>query len=43
MKKMLLAVLVAVSFISANAIAHGGRTDANGCHEDTRTGTVHCH
>ncbi|MDH5232070.1 MAG: YHYH domain-containing protein [Gammaproteobacteria bacterium] len=23
--------------------AHSGRTDSNGCHKDSKTGTTHCH
>ena len=43
MKKVILALTVVVSLMSVSAFAHSGRTDANGCHEDTRTGTYHCH
>ncbi|MFV0322080.1 MAG: YHYH domain-containing protein [Alphaproteobacteria bacterium] len=25
------------------AFAHGGRTDKNGCHQNTKTGGRHCH
>ncbi|MEM7499504.1 MAG: YHYH domain-containing protein [Pseudomonadota bacterium] len=24
-------------------IAHGGRTDSSGCHNDRKSGTRHCH
>ena len=26
-----------------SALAHGGGTDANGCHKDSSTGIEHCH
>jgi hypothetical protein len=29
--------------IAANAYAHGGGLDANGCHENRQTGGYHCH
>lgn len=32
-----------LTLLPALALAHGGRTDANGCHTDRRTGTYHCH
>lgn len=28
---------------TATAYAHGGRTDANGCHKNSKTGKRHCH
>jgi hypothetical protein len=43
MKKVVLVLAVLASLVSVNAIAHGGRTDANGCHVDSRTGIQHCH
>lgn len=41
MKKLLVFVLAA-TFASA-AFAHGGGTNASGCHNDTTRGTYHCH
>ncbi|WP_122317747.1 YHYH domain-containing protein [Pseudomonas cichorii] len=38
---LLLAAFLAVTSLSA--IAHGGRTDKQGCHNDKKTGTRHCH
>nr|WP_256478649.1 YHYH domain-containing protein [Sebaldella sp. S0638] len=29
--------------ISSVSMAHGGRTDKNGCHVDRNTGERHCH
>ncbi|MDO4709082.1 MAG: excalibur calcium-binding domain-containing protein [Pseudomonadota bacterium] len=34
---------ILLTLLPALALAHGGRTDANGCHTDRRTGTYHCH
>ncbi|WP_348647142.1 YHYH domain-containing protein [Mesorhizobium sp. NZP2077] len=28
---------------SNNSFAHGGGTDANGCHKNHKTGEYHCH
>lgn len=28
---------------STNSLAHGGRLNAEGCHNDTKAGTYHCH
>lgn len=42
--KILTFVLVAVlATTSFSAIAHGGRTDKQGCHNDKKAGTRHCH
>lgn len=30
-------------YIFSFAYAHSGRTDANGCHTNRKTGTYHCH
>lgn len=38
----LLVAILATSSITP-AFAHGGRTDKNGCHQDRKTGTRHCH
>lgn len=38
---LVLAAILAVASISA--IAHGGRTDSQGCHNDKKAGTRHCH
>ena len=47
MKLMIIAgsILIAFSLASIPTIAeaHGGRTAADGCHKDSRTGTRHCH
>lgn len=34
--------LLAFSYV-APAHAHGGGTDANGCHHDRKNGGYHCH
>jgi hydrogenase/urease accessory protein HupE len=40
MKKIIaIALLLATSL----ALAHSGGTDSNGCHQDHKTGTRHCH
>jgi hypothetical protein len=41
MKKAILLILIA-SF-ATTAYSHGGRTDKNGCHKETKTGERHCH
>jgi len=41
MKKVILLALIA-SF-ATTVFPHGGRTDKNGCHNETKTGTRHCH
>ena len=40
--KKLLAVVVISTFASA-AFAHSGGTNSDGCHNDTKKGTYHCH
>lgn len=40
MKKLLIFALI---FLSFPLIAHPGKTDANGCHTNKRTGVYHCH
>lgn len=40
--KKLLVVLVA-SVITTSAMAHGGGLNAEGCHNDHKKGTYHCH
>ncbi|MEQ5808951.1 YHYH domain-containing protein [Alteromonas sp. NFXS44] len=35
-------ILVAFAF-SFSTIAHGGRTNANGCHNDKKNNSYHCH
>lgn len=43
MKKIILAILIGGLLASSFSMAHSGRTDRNGCHKDTKTGTRHCH
>lgn len=38
-----LPIILALMLASGIAIAHSGRTDANGCHIDHQTGVRHCH
>ncbi|MER9729838.1 YHYH domain-containing protein [Mesorhizobium sp. M0217] len=37
------AFVVALMAFAAGAYAHGGGTDANGCHTNHKTGEYHCH
>ncbi|WP_152604092.1 YHYH domain-containing protein [Methylotenera sp. G11] len=37
------ALIVLAFAFSLSAVAHSGRTDANGCHHDRKTGGYHCH
>ena len=44
MKKFsLVSGLLAVSPVHATAFAHSGKTDADGCHTEKKTGEYHCH
>lgn len=44
MKRFAAAILIAMfALTSAVAYAHSGRTDKDGCHKDSKTGTRHCH
>ncbi|TGV09422.1 YHYH domain-containing protein [Alcaligenaceae bacterium 429] len=36
-------VLISLGAVTADAWAHSGRTDKNGCHMDRKAGTRHCH
>ena len=38
-----LLVAFALSFTANAAFAHGGGTDANGCHRNKKAGGYHCH
>jgi len=42
MQKLLIALFVCLIGASA-AFAHGGGTDAYGCHTNHKTGDYHCH
>lgn len=42
MKNSILVVFIGL-FISELTLAHGGRTDASGCHNDRKNGGYHCH
>lgn len=35
--------LILITLTSITAYAHSGRTDKNGCHQNTKTGERHCH
>lgn len=41
MKKVILLILI--TCFATTAYSHGGRTDKNGCHNEKKTGTRHCH
>jgi hypothetical protein len=45
MKALLIAIaaLIAAIMLAPEAQAHGGRTDASGCHRDRSSGDRHCH
>ena len=36
-------VLISLFLFSSNLLAHGGGLNADGCHNETRTGGYHCH
>lgn len=41
--KQVLGLMFAIVILAGSLYAHSGRTDKNGCHHDTKTGTYHCH
>lgn len=41
MKKIILAIALIASV--STAFAHSGRTNKDGCHNDRKNGTYHCH
>ena len=43
MKKLTTVLILALTFSIGAAYAHSGRTDKNGCHNDRKTDTRHCH
>lgn len=43
MKIITLVLAAILAATSVSAIAHGGRTDKQGCHNDKKAGTRHCH
>lgn len=43
MKKFLMALAILATVGTSMAMAHGGRTNSEGCHNETKTGTYHCH
>ncbi|WP_434703042.1 YHYH domain-containing protein [Pseudomonas sp. Z1-12] len=42
MKIITLVLAAVLAVASVSAIAHGGRTDSQGCHNDKKAGTRHC-
>lgn len=43
MKIICLLFAAVLALTSVTASAHGGRTDKEGCHNDRKAGTRHCH
>lgn len=41
--KSITVVLLTIVLGATSLQAHSGRTDKNGCHNETATGTRHCH
>lgn len=41
MKKIILVALA--TLLCTAALAHSGRTNKDGCHNNTKTGDYHCH
>jgi hypothetical protein len=39
----MLRISLLLAFVSSGALAHGGRLDRNGCHNDRKRGGYHCH
>lgn len=40
--RVFIALLATIVFCNT-ALAHSGRTNSEGCHNNTRTGGYHCH
>lgn len=46
MKKLIVATVLAIfgaAITAPDVSAHSGRTDKNGCHNDNKNGSRHCH
>lgn len=44
MKKLIATItMLGLLIVGTSALAHGGRTDKDGCHYDSKTGFKHCH
>lgn len=43
MKGWIVPTLAVLAIVPGQAFAHGGGTDANGCHTNRKTGDYHCH
>lgn len=43
MKKIIAGICAALLLGSAFVYAHSGRTNSEGCHNDRKAGTYHCH
>lgn len=43
MKPTTLVICASLAITCAHAAAHGGRTNADGCHNDRKNGGYHCH
>ena len=45
MRYIIFSVFLATTILSISSVAnaHGGRTDSSGCHNQSSTGTRHCH
>ena len=41
MKYLILSVCLC--FLASNVFAHSGRTNSDGCHNNTKTDNYHCH
>lgn len=41
MKRIL--IIAALPFLSVDSFAHGGELNAEGCHNNRKTGDYHCH
>lgn len=43
MNKATLAIVTLAFIVSSISYAHSGRTNKDGCHNDTKAKTYHCH
>ena len=43
MKKIITAIIISLTLTSGVAFSHSGGTNSEGCHNDHKRGTYHCH
>lgn len=43
MKKLIYIITIILAISASMSFAHSGRTNSDGCHNDRKSGTYHCH